>query len=145
MRKKLLIVLLILILAFIWGQSVLSADISRSESGFVLTILRPLLAIIFGEATVTHHFVRKLAHFSEFFLLGATLFALLPRRRWRLPLSAGLCLLAALLDETIQLFSGRGDQISDVWLDFSGAAAGILLCFLLRLLWLRLRRGDKQE
>ena len=144
MRKKLLILLLVLLLAFIWGQSLLSVETSSAESMSVLDILRPALVFIFGKAAVTHNFVRKLAHFAEFFLLGATLFSLLPRGKWRLPLSAGLCLLAALLDETIQIFSGRGDQISDVWLDFSGAASGILLFFLLRLLWL-LSKNRKEQ
>ena len=37
------------------------------------------------------------------------------------------CNFCAFLDETIQIFSGRGPDIKDVWLDTFGAAAGILL------------------
>ena len=36
-------------------------------------------------------------------------------------------LLAALTDETIQIFTGRGPQVQDVWLDFAGGAAGLLV------------------
>ena len=44
-----------------------------------------------------------------------------------------LCLTAAvpLIDETLQLFTpGRSGQISDVWLDMGGAAAGTVFFFL---------------
>ena len=36
-----------------------------------------------------------------------------------------LGLLAAFLDETLQLFSGRGSMVADVWLDFAGVVFGV--------------------
>ena len=36
-------------------------------------------------------------------------------------------LLAALTDETTQIFTGRGPQVQDVWLDFAGGTAGLLV------------------
>ena len=43
------------------------------------------------------------------------------------PILGGL--LTALTDETIQLFSpGRSSQVLDVWLDFMGVLAGLLVC-----------------
>lgn len=33
----------------------------------------------------------------------------------------------AAIDETIQIFSHRGSQLQDVWLDFSGFIVGTLL------------------
>ena len=132
MRRKTLIVLIILVLAFIWGNSCLPVSFSQQESGFVYDLLRPLLEPLFGEGFVSHNLVRKLAHFLEFFALGALVSLLFPRQWRKLPLSANLCLLAALPDETIQIFSDRGDQVPDVWLDFGGAITGILLLFLLR-------------
>ena len=42
------------------------------------------------------------------------------------------CLLTALCDETVKIFiAGRVAQISDIWLDFAGAMAGILLMWLI--------------
>ena len=38
-----------------------------------------------------------------------------------------LAFLVAALDETLQLFTGRSGQISDVLLDFSGALTAIVL------------------
>ena len=54
-------------------------------------------------------------------------------------LAGGLALLTGFIDETIQIFSGRGSAVSDVWLDFSGAAAAILILALARALLSRRR------
>ncbi len=127
MKRKLLIVLLVFLLAFIWGHSCMPVAASEGESSAVLELLRPLLEPVFGRENVTVHLVRKLAHFTEFFALGCVLALLLPFRL-RSQLSAGeLALLTGFIDETIQIFSGRGPAIRDVWLDLSGAAAAILI------------------
>ena len=78
--------------------------------------------------------VRKAAHFSEYALLGlfmALLFASLNgRRRFFLP--EGACLVAALIDEGIQLFSeGRGASLRDVCIDLSGVTLGVLIALLI--------------
>ena len=138
MRNKLLTALLILLLVFIWGHSCMPKGASREESGAVLALLRPLLGPLIGEENVTQHLVRKLAHFGEFFCLGIVLALRFPFRLKSQLLAGGSALLAGLIDETIQLFSDRGPAITDVWLDFSGATAAILLLALLRAL---LRRG----
>jgi VanZ family protein len=132
--KKLLIVLLVLLLAFIWGHSCMPVDASREESSTVLELLRPLLALLVGTENVTLHLVRKLAHFTEFFCLGCVLALLLPFRGRAQLLAGGLGMLTGFIDETIQIFSGRGPAIRDVWLDFSGAAAAILILAAVRLL-----------
>ena len=139
MGRKLLIVLLILLLAFIWGHSCMPVAASQAESSRVLDLLAPLLGPILGPENVTMHLVRKMAHFAEFCCLGLLLAPLPPLTlRGRL-LAGNLALLTALVDETIQIFSGRGPAIADVWLDFAGAAAGIVLCSLLLLLRRKLR------
>lgn len=131
MKKKLLTVLLILTLSFIWGNSLLSRDTSTSESLFILRVVTPFLELFMGQGNVTEHFVRKLAHFCEFAALGAELLLLFDIRcqclRQPLLLSVSHGLFAALADETIQLFSGRSSQVSDVLLDTAGALSGALL------------------
>ena len=139
MRRKILFTLLVLVLVFIWIQSCMPMDMSREESRCVLEYLRPLLELVFGKGHVTVHLVRKIAHFCEFFVLGCIFSLLLPLRFPMRLLAAGCCLLAGFIDETIQIFSGRGDQISDVWLDFAGAAAAIILTTVLMLLLRRKR------
>lgn len=46
--------------------------------------------------------------------------------------SAFFCILTAFIDETIQIFSGRGASIKDVWIDTFGALAGILIVLLFK-------------
>ena len=85
------------------------------------------------------HFIRKLAHFCEYALEGFLLMLCLRVytrhfvRHMSWPILGGL--LTALTDETIQLFSpGRSSQVLDVWLDFLGVLAGLLVgLFLLAL------------
>ena len=134
MRRKILLFFLILVLIFIWAQSLLPADLSRQESGRILALITPFLEFFLGKENVTHLVVRKLAHFTEFFVLGCLIALLLPLDWKNRLFCCGFCLLSALLDETIQVFSDRGDQITDVWLDFFGAAAGILVITVFRCL-----------
>lgn len=121
--------MLIVTLCFIWGNSLLS----RSESAAISQGLTAWLRSI--GIPVTDHFVRKLAHFFEFGILGCELTLLFWLRyglRLReLCLSALAAFLAASIDETIQIFSSRGAQIKDVLLDFTGALTGILFTALL--------------
>ena len=141
-RKRIGTVLLLLAilaaLAFIWGNSLESAVESSLKSGRVRELIEPLLELLLGQGNVTDRMVRKLAHLTEFAVLGALLL-LLTAAAFRVRLQSVLncqffLLLAALTDETIQLFTGRGSQVRDVWLDFAGGTAGLLAMLLL--LWL---------
>lgn len=126
----LLLLAILAALAFIWGNSLDSAVQSAVKSGRVRELLQPLLERLVGQGGVTDHLVRKLAHFTEFAVLGALLLLTAAAFRVRLQ-SVVNCLffllLAALTDETIQIFTGRGPQVQDVWLDFAGGAAGLLV------------------
>ena len=95
-----------------------------------MELLTPLLDVYVGKGNVTEHLVRKLAHFCEFFVYGIELqlfFALSKSRKNAFLLALSHGLFTALVDETIQIFSGRGPMIQDVWLDFSGMAVGALI------------------
>ena len=126
-----LTVLIILTLALIWGHSLLGREASSEESGFVMELLEPVLEMVVGEGNVTEFLVRKLAHFTEFFVLGLEVLTFFAYRKPLFPQAFLLALthgfFAAFLDETIQIFSGRGPMIQDVWLDVCGVAAGSLL------------------
>ena len=140
-----MIVLLVLLLVFIWGNSCLPVSMSSRESGRFLKLVRPVLEIFFGQGNVTNHLVRKLAHFTEFTALGLVMGLLAhqgkPIRLRSVLFSLVMGLLAAFADESIQMFSDRGDQISDVWLDFSGVVLGSALSLLL----LSIRRRKKKR
>ena len=72
-RKKIALVLIILVLCFIWGQSLLDGDTSTRESDFIYNLIYPFLYHVFGEVDATSHLLRKLAHFAEYAALGCSL------------------------------------------------------------------------
>ena len=129
--KKVLTVVILLTIGFIWGHSMMPGDLSGEESGFVYRILSPVLKVLLPDAWVTEHLVRKMAHFREHGALGfeLTLYAALYKdlkiRRIVNILYCGLT--AAFIDETIQIFSGRGAAIVDVWIDLAGFTTGFLI------------------
>ena len=131
--KKILFVLLALILLFIWGNSLLSKGISGAISDFIqYNIFHFANSEVQGEVNSTP--IRKLAHFVEFAALGGvwTLY-LRPKKRYFLK-AFTFSAAAACMDETIQIFSHRGNSIRDVLLDSCGALFGVLVIFL----WIRL-------
>ena len=115
-------------LCFIYARSAQNAAVSHEESVSVLTLLLRL------APSLTLHTVRKLAHFTEFFILGGLLWLdwrLLERGKVLLPLGAGLLFAAG--DELLQCFvPGRSGELADVLLDFCGVAAAVGLGCLLR-------------
>ena len=44
---------------------------------------------------------------------------------------AFIIMLIALIDETIQIFSNRGSEIGDIWIDMAGNALGIAAAFII--------------
>lgn len=129
----------VLLLLLIWSNSLQPATASDALSTGVLAQLQQFWHNITGSAfPLSNHLLRKLAHFSEFFLLG--LFTTLTgaacsQKKIRfLPAILYVGLLSAVLDETIQYFSpGRGPQVMDVLIDHSGFCCGLLLAlFILR-------------
>ena len=136
LKIEMLGLLLLATVAFIWGNSLPSIPESKVVSLEVVETVKPVLEPIVGQGNVTDHLVRKLAHFAEFSALGCELMllAVLRKRRGMQPILNCLFvgLGVALMDETIQIFSRRGSQVQDVWLDFAGVAAGVLLVALLR-------------
>ena len=126
-RKRIAILLLCLItlnILFIFSQSMLSREISGAESGAIRALLENIFSYDrpFGAFVLNN--LRKIAHFAEFALLGVWVslyvcfYAL--DRRGATALSFVFGHLVAFADETIQIFSGRGPAILDVWIDTLG-------------------------
>ncbi len=143
-RRVLLVLnclLIALLLVFIWGNSFLNKDLSSQVSGRVWSLVKPTLEVFVGSGNATEYLVRKLAHFTEFFLLGfltVSLCALSNRARFGHLLAASFFgLSCAAIDEGIQMFSDRSNQWSDVALDFCGCVVGAVISWLICrfLLW----------
>lgn len=129
-RIRLCTVLLVCNLIFIWGNSLLPGEVSGALSDWVKGILESLFAQGPDDGT-SGGLLRKLAHFTEFTVLGMLLcwrFGMLGKG-WKLALVLGIA--AACMDETIQMFvPDRGPGIRDVCIDTAGVATGIALLLL---------------
>lgn len=136
-------VLLVLWVLFIFGHSLTPAELSSRESGWVMDCFLQVLNLFgCGGSWLTDYIVRKGAHFTEYFIFGLLLIqnfctfwqgagwsrGSFKRNRIEKLFPLMFFVLAVpFFDETIQLFvAGRAGQISDVWLDISGAVCGIL-------------------
>ena len=128
-RLRVCIALLILNLAFIWGNSLLPGEISGAFSDWVKALLAPL----FGwdqNGPDGGGLLRKIAHFTEFACLGVCLrwfWGMLETKRLKPFFCAlGMAFLTACIDEAIQIFVPlRGPGIKDVLIDTAGALTGI--------------------
>ena len=132
-------VLSVLMIAFIFWQSSLDADVSSEESGSLLETLNRFLSSLGISPFLSDHLIRKAAHFSEYFILGTLLFCTmkvwLDRDVLVLIYPAGAGLLTASCDEFIQLFSnGRSGELKDVLLDLAGVLTAVVVLYFL--LWL---------
>ncbi|MBQ7000535.1 MAG: VanZ family protein [Oscillospiraceae bacterium] len=129
-RLRLCKILLVCILAFIWGNSLLPGQVSGAFSDWVKSVLEGLLPAG-PESQTSGGLLRKIAHFTEFTALGMTLgwlFGML-RKRPYWPVLLGVA--AACMDETIQRFvPGRGPSVRDVVIDSSGVLTGLILLYL---------------
>lgn len=133
LRSKVLLIIGIIINIFIWTNSLLPASVSSSQSGFVADILYPPFEDII-EVNKFYQIIRKLAHFTEFMLLGIvfSLFYLSigKNKYYFITLIHGL--IVAIIDETIQLFiPGRAGLITDVLIDTSGVLFGLFIIILI--------------
>ncbi len=126
-------------LCFIWGNSLLSKEFSGELSHLVTDFISGEEGI--GETG--HYLVRKAAHLTEFAFLGA-IFLLLSGeytkdKAKRALSSMFVGFFVPLVDETVQLFSGRGAAISDIWIDVLGYVIGSGLTVLF--IFLSAKRG----
>ena len=131
------------VLIFVFGNSLQPASVSGEESAEVFSHLSQLFPFL------THHLVRKLAHFCEYALLGAHLaFAplTLPARGYAMHVTSLLFgALVALVDEGIQRFvPGRAGMLTDALIDYAGYLCGFLLFFGLIFLYVK-RKGNRFE
>lgn len=130
---RLIKILIALTLAFIWVNSLMPRAESQAVSqGLLERIVELFRALGIHISPKSDHFLRKLAHFVEYGILGAEFSLLLHLRDKQGPQGFVNCafagLSAAVMDESLQLISNRGSQIQDVLLDFCGYMVGLWLC-----------------
>lgn len=143
MKKYKFIFFLILTIAWlgvIYSFSLEPADVSDDTSfGLISWIVEHFLPFLedtmvqLSESQMRfwHNLVRKMAHFTEYAILGTlsmlTGWQIRSKALWHeIAGSILFCMAAASIDETIQLFvDGRAGRVSDVLIDSGGAIVGI--------------------
>ena len=129
-------------MAFIFVHSAMPADLSEQESSVFAEIAARLLHL---DPETASYLVRKLAHFSEYLVLG--IFLMLFADGFRMPKGSGFgcCFLKrglpawiggtlyAVTDEIHQRFvPGRSCELRDVCIDAAGVLTGVLIWLLIR-------------
>ena len=121
----------------LWVGVILFLSTSQGSFSETSRIIRPLLEFFFPTAlpetlTFYHGIIRKLAHFTEYAILG-----LLAARAFdvgRAVLASSVIVIGvAAIDEINQSFNpARTGSVADVLIDLAGGATGILLITILR-------------
>ena len=137
MKKKSCWLLVVLMVIFIFSNSAASAGTSNGMSLTVSEWVRPVLDTVglHPETDFLNFVIRKLAHFSEYALLGCPIAAAYRLQPWSWMKSKAALLpffIIPVLDENLQRFSaGRSCELRDMLIDSAGMAAGMFLAIVL--------------
>ena len=121
-----LIIFIVLTLCFIFGQSMLPPKAVEQEShaaaGFLARILSPESPLYI----LIRQNMANIAHFCEYGILGffTSMYVafFFDTERIAPIITLGFVETVAIIDETVQIFSGRSPQITDVLIDILGFA-----------------------
>ena len=132
MKRWILYIVLGLIVFFIWDNSLQNGGTSDGFSLIFAKWIAPIANKLgfYGNIWALNRIIRKLAHLTEFTILGGVLYVVLRRyiEYGTVVKTIGMGIVIASLDEFIQLFSlGRSSQLSDVLIDTVGIIIGILV------------------
>ena len=140
------LVLTLLVIGFIFGNSLKT----REDSGKISTGIAEILKPFFDPhdsmtADDFHSMIRKFAHGLEFAMLGLCCGGVMwcvaeMSKKYHVAASVLIPLIIAVLDEFIQSFNGRGSDVRDVMIDFGGAVVGLAVISLIETLLSRKRK-----
>ena len=137
LSEIILLLLIISTVAFIFTQSTKSKEESKSDSDKVGEIIEEIIPPETPAGDFVQTNLRKIAHFTEFFLLGcevSVFVSLFCTSKFSIPLSYAFGLLIASIDETIQIFSKRGPALRDVMIDFFGFLSSTFIIYTLSII-----------
>jgi len=131
-NKKILSVSLVIAwMAIIFIMSSFNSIDSSNQSNFIVNIIADIFNI--SNTEIISLTIRKLAHFTEYFILGLLMANMLKYYNRKEYIGIIICVIYAISDEMHQLFvSGRSCQILDMLIDTIGSSAGIFLYNILR-------------
>lgn len=126
MNKKNSIFIVILWMIFIFVMSSFDSTSSSNQSGFIVDIICNIFNI--NNIDIISFIIRKLAHFTEYFILGLLVFNMIRSYDKKIWCAIIICILYAISDEVHQMFvPGRSCQFTDMMIDSLGSIVGIYL------------------
>lgn len=126
MKKRISILLVIIWMILIFIMSSFNATESSNQSGLIVNIISNIFNI--NNLDTLSFIIRKLAHFSEYFILGILVCNTIKQHNKKTYIAIIICILYALSDETHQIFvSGREFKLLDIFVDSVGSLLGILV------------------
>lgn len=143
-----LIVASLVTMAFIFSNSLKNGEESTQQSSGVVDFVQEVVSVVAPDSPIAnatgedydllHSFVRNLAHFSEFCLLGAllswTCFSFTFKKIIQILSPLGVATVA-IVDECLQLFTDeRAFEFGDILLDTCGGVSGAL--FAIACVWI---------
>lgn len=143
MKKRITLILLIIVNLFIWINSLMPGNVSSEQSNFIVNLIYPLFKNILTKNDLSFY-IRKLAHLTEFLILGLLLsyYLTLKNVKYKYIITLIYGIIVAIIDETIQYFiPNRTCQITDVLID----SVGVIIGLLIYILYNKLRGGNIKD
>jgi len=118
------------VICWIFSNSIADGETSTQQSSEVKEVVDTTLTVVSGKPVdIPMLIIRKLAHFTEYFILGVCMYLAFYFFRTRnifilIPCAVGVII--PVIDENIQLSSdGRHFAVIDMLIDMGGVACGI--------------------
>lgn len=131
MKKRINILLVITWMILIFIMSSFNSTESINQSNFIVDIITN----IFNTTNINllSLIIRKLAHFTEYFILGILIYNLIHSYNKKIYIGIIICVIYAISDEIHQLFvPGRSCQLLDILIDSMGSIVGIYLLYFIK-------------
>ena len=127
MKKKLSLLSVLIWMIFIFIMSSFDASESSAQSNIIVNFISNIFNI--NNIELISLIIRKLAHFTEYFILGILTYNLIKKYRKKYYIAIIICIIYAISDEIHQIFiPGRSCQITDILIDSIGAITAIYIC-----------------
>ena len=139
-KKAIFIAVIVCSVLFIWSNSFRNSEVSMNASNGLRQMIIDFFSYCFNidiKKTFFMAFIRKIAHFTEYFILGVEMYlfrnAYLKKNKTTLLNITYIGVLTAFIDETIQLIPtlGRSGEVGDVWIDICGYLLAFLVVFVI--------------
>ena len=126
MKKRISVLLVVIWMTIIFIMSSFNSNDSQHQSSLIVDAVSDLFNI--NNIYLLSYLIRKLAHFTEFLILGLLVSNVIMIYDKKIYLAIIICVLYAISDEVHQLFiTGRSAEIIDVIIDSMGSLLGILI------------------